>query len=294
MRVTYHIGLHCTDEDRALSCLLANAALLAREGCAIPRPARFRPALREAMLSLKGAAAPAELQERLLDAVLETDRPGHILFSSDSFLCVPQKALASGQLYPLARERAAWIRNLFAGHETTICLALRNPATLLPALQERLGADAELAALLGSVDPGALSWLDMVERLAAGLADTRIVVWCNEDAAILWPEILALLAGRADGRAEDLEGWDAFLGDLLPAQALDRMRSYLAAHPPRDPVHRRRVIAAFLDRFADPAAIEQSVDLPGWDEDTVAQVTARYEADIARIGRLPGIELLLP
>ena len=294
MRVTSHIGLHCTDGDRALDCLLSNAASLASEGTAVPRPERFRPALREAMLSLRGAPAPAELQERLLDALVETDRPRHILFSSDSFLCVPQKALSATQLYPLARERVGWIRNLFPDHDTTICFALRNPATLLPALHRRTGETEELAALLRSIEPDALSWPDMIERLAAGAPNTRVVVWCNEDAPVLWPEILALLAGRSGGRVDGLENWDAFLGDLLPPHALGRLRSYLAAHPPHDSAHRRRILAAFLDRFADAGANEERVDLPGWDHAKVAEVTARYEADIVRIERMPGVELLLP
>jgi len=294
MRVTYHIGLHCTDGDRALDLLLPNAAVLGREGSVVPRPDRFRPALREAMLSLRGAPAPAEMQQRLLDALVETDRPSHILFSSDSFLCVPQKALSPTQLYPLAEERAGWIRNLFPDHDTTICFALRNPATLLPALHRRTGQTDDFAGLLRSIEPGALSWPDMIERLAAGAPNTRIVVWCNEDAPVLWPEILALLAGRSGGNVDGLENWDAFLGELLPAQALARMRSYLAAHPPRDSAHRRRVLAAFLDRFADHAANEEYVDLPGWDHAKVAHVTARYEADILRIERMPGVEFLLP
>ncbi|MEM1430913.1 MAG: hypothetical protein AAGG09_15765 [Pseudomonadota bacterium] len=292
MRVTFHIGLHSTDEDRALGCLLANETLLAREGTAVPRPGLFRPALRDAMVSLKGAPAPTALQEHILDAVTATDRPRHIVFSSDSFLCVPQKAVGEDCLYPLAGDRAIWIRNLFPDNDATICFALRNPATLLPAIHARTGATEDFADLMRTIRPEALNWFDMVERLAAGLDGTRIVLWSNEDAPILWPEILALLAGRSDGTAHDLASWDSFLAELLPAEAMTRMRSYLETHPPRDPSHRRRIIAAFLDRFASPDAVEDAVELPGWDHERIADLTARYEADLVRIEQMPFVEVL--
>jgi hypothetical protein len=292
MRFTYHIGLHCTDEDRALDCLLANAGALARQGCAIAPPDRFRPALREAMLELKGAPAPAAMQERLLDAVTDMDAPAHVLFSSDSFLCVPRRAVADGTLYPLAEERAPWIRNLFPRSSAHFALALRNPATLLPALQARFRDSESWGDFLGRIRPEALSWAEMVARLRAAVPDAEITVWCNEDAALLWPDLLALLAATDDGAA--LEGHDAFLGELMTPQGLARMRSYLAENPPQDAGHRRRITAAFLDRFARPEAVEEEFDLAGWSADRLARLTERYEADLARIDAMEDVRLLRP
>ena len=293
MHVTYHIGLHCTDEDRALTCLLRNRERLADEGCAVPRPGLFRPALREAMLSLKGEPAPPALQQSMLDAVVDIENPRHVLFSSDSFLCIPQRAIGGDQLYPLAAERAPWIRQLFPDATVQVCFALRNPATLIPALFARSGGDQPFDAFLETMRPEALLWSDMVARLGRALPDTRLLVWCHEDAPVLWPELLARLAGRRRDSADDLPGWDAFLGELLPAPALEKLRGYLADHPPREAAHRRRVLAAFLDRFAKPEAVEEEFDLPGWDQRRVDALTARYEEDLLRIERIPGVEFLV-
>jgi len=292
MRVTYHIGMHCTDEDRALDCLLSNAGALARQGCAVAPPDRFRPALREAMLELKGAPAPEAMQARLLDAVIDLDAPRHVLFSSDSFLCVPQRAVADGTLYPLADERAPWIRNLFPEAEAHFALALRNPATLIPAIQRRFRDRESWQDLTARIAPEAMSWADMVARLRTAVPDAEITVWCNEDAPLLWPELLALLSGAPEETA--LEGGDAFLGELMAPDGFARMQSYLAQTPPRDAGHRRRVVAAFLDRFARPEAVEEEFDLPGWGADRIARLTETYEADIARIGTMDGVRLLLP
>ena len=302
MRVTYHIGLHCTDEDRALECLLANADALAEDGLAVARPGRFRPALREAMLELKGAPAPPDRQSALLAQVVDLDAPRHVLFSSDSFLCVPQRAIAGAALYPLVDERAPWIRNLFPQAPAHFALALRNPATLIPALQERFRKDESFEAYLARIEPEALSWVDMVARLRGAVPDAEITVWCNEDAALLWPEILALLAAGA-GEAADrtrefdgtaLAGADDFLSTLMPEDGLARMRSYLAEHPPRDAGHRRRVVAAFLDRFARQDAVDEEFDLPGWTAPRLAALTERYEREIAELSHMDGIRMLLP
>lgn len=292
MRFTYHIGLHCTDEDRALDCLLANAGALARQGCAVAPPDRFRPALREAMLELKGAPAPAAMQERLLDAVTDMDAPAHVLFSSDSFLCVPRRAVADGTLYPLAEERAPWIRNLFPEAPAHFALAMRNPATLVPALQARFADRESWQEFVGRIDPEALSWTDMLARLRAAVPDAEITVWCTEDAPLLWPDLLARLAGTAPDAAP--EGGDDFVADLMSPEGFTRLQGYLAENPARDAGHRRRVVAAFLDRFARPEAVADEYDLPGWDADRVARLTERYEADIARIGAMEGVTLLLP
>ena len=37
MRIVYHLGAHCTDEDRLVRCLLKNRAVLAEAGIAVPR-----------------------------------------------------------------------------------------------------------------------------------------------------------------------------------------------------------------------------------------------------------------
>ncbi len=294
MRFTYHIGLHCTDEDRALNCLISNSKVLAKEASAVPRPGRFRPALREAMLALKGEPAPPDMQERLLDAVLEADRPDHILFSSDSFLCVPQRAITPDGLYPLAAERTIWIRQLFPDSPAHFCFALRNPVGLIPALHARMKSEESFTDYADSVDPENLSWHEMVARIRDAVPDAAFTIWCNEDAPVLWPEILAILCGRRDGEAADLVGWDNFLGELMGDGALERMRSYLASHPPKDPAHQRRVIAAFLDRFAQEEAVIEEFQDPAWHPARLERLTARYEADIARIGQMDGVTLLLP
>ncbi|MGL6208244.1 MAG: hypothetical protein ACRC14_00235, partial [Paracoccaceae bacterium] len=62
MRIIYHLGAICTDEERLLRCLLRNRGPLAEQGIVVPGPNRYRQLLRETVISLKGQAATRDTQ----------------------------------------------------------------------------------------------------------------------------------------------------------------------------------------------------------------------------------------
>jgi hypothetical protein len=136
----------------------------------------------------------------------------------------------------------------------------------------------------------------MVARLRAAVPDAEITVWCNEDAPLLWPEILSLLAGAPEDPdlPDSLDGAGDFLAELMRPEGTTRLGSYLEQNAPRSASHRRRVIAAFLDRFARPDAVSETYDFPGWTAARIARLTETYEADIARIEGMEGVRLLRP
>ncbi|MES2145513.1 MAG: hypothetical protein V4516_14445, partial [Pseudomonadota bacterium] len=74
MQIVYHLGAHCTDEDRLLRCLLRNRGVLAERGVVVPGPARYRKLLRDTAIQLKGARASIEeggIATRATEADLE-------------------------------------------------------------------------------------------------------------------------------------------------------------------------------------------------------------------------------
>lgn len=107
MQVAFHLGAHCTDEDRLVRSLLKNRGVLASRGIQVPAPGRYRPVLREALKALRGAEASASMGETLLDAILDDDSAQRLVLSSESFLCAPRRAVEDGALYPLAARKAA-------------------------------------------------------------------------------------------------------------------------------------------------------------------------------------------
>jgi hypothetical protein len=91
-----------------------------------------------------------------------------------------------------------------------------------------------------------------------------------------------------------LEDEDELLAHLMPAEGLKRMQAYIAGHPVTSVEMRRRIVSAFLDKFALPEKISTEVEMPGWTAATVETLTHNYDQDIARIRTMPGVRFLAP
>ena len=136
MRIVYHLGAHCTDDERLLRCLLKNRGLLAKQGIVVPGPTRYRTLLRETAVALKGQPASMDTQALVLEQIMEVDRAERLVLSWDSFLSYPNWALEGG-LYRSAGERVRAFSQIFPQIEPEFFLAIRNPATFLPALFDK-------------------------------------------------------------------------------------------------------------------------------------------------------------
>ncbi|MHC0054481.1 hypothetical protein [Actibacterium sp. D379-3] len=291
MQVVYHLGAHSTDEDRLRKCLLKNKGILAEEGIIVPGPARYRPILRETMLSLRGQPAPAETQEMLLDAVMDEDHAERVIFSNQTFLCSAARVLRDGRLYSQAGERSFWMSQIFPDAECEFYLGLRNPATFLPAVYTGC-TDVPFDEFLSGADPRALRWSEVVRAIRDANPQATLTVWCNEDTPLIWPELLREVSGHDPFTT--LAGTDDFLSSIMSKTGMKRMNDYLDGHPPANEIQRRRVVAAFLDKFAIEDEIEMELDLPGWTEDLVEEMTELYEEDMFEIERMQGVHFITP
>lgn len=291
MQIVYHLGAHHTDDEQLLKCLLKNKGVLAEEGIVVPGPSRYRPILRETLKTLAGAPASPEVTEVVLGAAMDVDHADRLVFSNENFICVPQRVLTEGRLYPSAGEKTSWLRNVFPEYEVEFHLATRNPATFIPTNLARMKGMSD-EQFLGHFDPMELRWSDVVENIRAHNPESQITVWCNEDTPLIWPEVLREVSGH-DAYTQ-LEGVNRILETLMSEQGSNRMEAYLKTHPPESEVQRRRIVAAFLEKFGLEEELEQELDLPGWTEDYVEQLTAQYEEDIYSISRIPGVHLIEP
>ena len=104
--------------------------------------------------------------------------------------------------------------------------------------------------------------------------------------------MLQAVAGHSPGL--QLEGSTDNLAQIMSEEGLARMRDYLASHPPQTVTQRRRIVAAFLDKYALEDAIEVELDLPGWDEEYVEGLTQLYEHDMVKLARIPGVTVIAP
>ncbi|WP_425074459.1 hypothetical protein [Sagittula sp. S175] len=293
MQVILHTGVHCTDEDRILKCLLRNAEAWRHEGVAIPGPSKYRRLLADSLTKLKGSTPDAQVREVLLDAILSEDphQIDRLVLSNDNFFSVPKLAFQNGLVYLRAEARLQTFADIFAEDEVEIFMGLRNPATFLPAV---FGATPheEFGAFMNGVDPMHLRWSDLVRRIRDTLPHVPITLWCNEDTPIIWGEIIREMAGIEMTRK--ISGAFDLFSQIIDKEGMKRFRAFLAENPTINEMQKRRVMAAFLDKYAMDEEIEEDVDLPGWDDAYVDMLTELYEDDLDTLAGMHGVSLITP
>lgn len=65
-------------------------------------------------------------------------------------------------------------------------------------------------------------------------------------------------------------------------------------HPDLSQSQKRRIMLSFLDRFAVDEAIEQTIDLPGWDDAYIRRLSQIYDDDMVHIARMPNVTFINP
>lgn len=291
MEIVLHLGVHLTDNEKLVQCLIRNRELLAAEGIAAPPPATYRHQLRALAHDLRNQPTDAETQEALLDGLLDADEVRRVVLSWDHFMGEPNRAFAENRLYPDAGGKIAQLRRLFPEARVQVYLAIRNPAFFLPALAADHRAGGVQAALKAA-DPASVHWSELLARLQAAVPDVPITVWCDEDTPLLWPEILRAVSGHTS--QTPLVGWFGWYWGFMTPKSHEVMRRYFGQNPITDDLHRRRVLSAMLEKFAKPEALDPGPSLPGWDEAYTDALTDIYEQDVDLISAMPGITLLEP
>lgn len=291
MQIAFHIGANCTDEDRLLKSLLRNADVLLQQGIGIPGPGRYRSLIREAMQSMSDAAPDPAAGDILLETIMETADLRRLVLSNDNFICVPTRIFDHGVFYPQAEGKVRALHHLFPDEEISLFLAIRNPASFLQETLQRVKL-GDLGAYLGVLTPEELRWSDVVRRIKQGAPATPLTVWCNEDTPLLWEQLIRRVSGAAPQTG--LRGGLDLLAHVLTPAGLDALGAQYAANPDASDAERHAMIAAVWTDHAIPDAIEDEIDVPELDADLVAHLTRLYAQDLAVIGAMPGVDLLLP
>ncbi|WP_417678882.1 hypothetical protein [Pseudodonghicola sp.] len=291
LQIIFHTGAHFTDEDRLLRCLLRNKETLSAQGIAVPGPGKYRTLLKETFKAMESAAASPGARDVLIDAILDDEVAQRMILSNEHFFGSQRVAVSDGMFYPEAPERIASLKHLFQQDDVEVFMAIRNPATFLPAVLQK-APPQRIAETLGQCDPRHLRWSDLFLRILEAAPDVKLTVWCNEDLPLIWGELVRTLAGL-DMDAKIAGNFD-MLSEIMDREGMQRFRAYLHQNPDLTIDQRRRVIMAFLDKYAMDEELVEEIDLPGWSETLVDEVTAAYEADIAHIASLSGLRFLAP
>ncbi len=291
MQIIIHTGAHYTDEDRLIKCLMRNADSLAPLGIAVPGPSRYRALLKKTLAALRTAPPGPEERDVLLDAILDDARSDRMILSNTHFFGAPRAAIRQGRIYPQAGERMASMCKLFPHDRVEMFIGLRNPASFLPEVYQRSPRE-NFEEFSGGVDPRHILWSELINRVRTEAPEVPITVWCNEDMPLIWSQIIREMAGFEPH--EKVAGGFDLLASIMSKEGMQRFRAYLDGHPDLTEIQKRRVIAAFLDKFALEDEIEEELDMDGWTEDLVEEMTDLYDEDVLAIQRIPGVSLITP
>lgn len=291
MKLVLHAGVHFTEEDRLMKCLLRNADDFATLGIAVPGPSKYRSILRETLNAMVSAPAAEGARDVLLDAILDEGNAERIILSDPNFFRTPRTAMQGGMLYPAAPVRMMRLAQIFADDEVEIFIGIRNPATLLPILQEK-ATKPEPDAFWGGRRAQDIRWSEVIGLMRDAVPDAPITVWCNEDTPLIWAHIIRQLAGLPDDRK--ITGGFDLLNSIMSDEGMKRFRAYLKDNPVMTEHQKRRAIAAFLDKYAVDEAVEEELDMPGWTDELVDELTEIYDTDLEAIAAIPGVRLLMP
>ncbi len=291
MQVAYHLGVHGSDQDGLVRTLLQNRNVLSKLGTEVPSPGRYRGVLGEALNALRGGKASAEMQELVLDAILDSEKPKRIVLSQPGFLGLPEKAITPRGLFADVAARISALSNLFPDAEVEYFLALKNPATLIPFLVEVIEGK-QYDTVLGDIDPLQLRWNEAVQRLVQAAQGRRVVIWCNEDAPILWPELVR----RIGGIQEEVRilGSFSMASKLMRPEGTAWLRNRLLQKAATRLEERREMFNEALTQFHVPEAIYQTVSFPDWTQPFIDEITELYHSDVAEIAALSGVEFMMP
>lgn len=291
MEIALHLGAHLTDGTHLRSCLLHNRERLEPMGILVPRARDYLALIVDAAQHIASGHEAPDAFNHFCAAVGAKGQTRRIILSAPGLLARLPESLNETEFYPNAERRIAALRRIFAGQDVTIYLAIRNPASFVPAFLTAGRVQSESADDL-NVQGDALRWSRLIAQFRHIWPEAGITVWCDEDTPFIWHHLLRIVSDHQP--ESEFDKSFAWFESVLRDGAADRLAAYLEASPPVDDAHRQRVISAFLDKFSDPEKLEIDASVTGWSVAQIELISALYEDDTEVIRAMPGVTFIAP
>jgi len=289
INIVYHLGAPNTDNEQVTWSLRKDANLLTDMGIMIRRPKGYRAALAKMIGELDGDRPSAADQEELMSSIIRGGDVKRLIMSNSNFMGIPSWMFYSGHFYVNAAKNTATIRNLFPDNPCEFFLGIVNPATFIPSVFKSQ-TEKTYEQFMENIDLAQVRWSDVIERIQAANPDCPITIWANEDTPIIWPTVLREIAGlEPDTR---LSGELDIIREIISEEGTELLEDYLEKRPQLPDEQRRKILGMFLEKYYLEDAVDETIDLPGWTEETVDALTEIYEHDLDEIQQLPNVKVI--
>lgn len=291
MQVAIHAGALFTDEGRLEKLLQTNARALRQNGARYWGFRAYKNIFRPALGAVSDRPVAEDTRAKFRHLMPPRRPLRRAILASAEYIGEQAAVIMDGQFYPQAGRRMAHLDQVFDDATVELFVGLRNPGSFIPKVLMSLSAP-ERQHILGSTDLSCLSWLAMIEDIRDLAPDVNITLWSNEEIPLLCGDIACALAGLpAD---TPLDGEFTLLSSLVSKAGQDELDNLTKQDLSRNDASLRDGLAAIFRQHALPDAIEEEVELPGWNDDVVAAFTELYEQDLARLQTMPDIRFLKP
>lgn len=291
MQLVLHTGAHFTEQERLIKTVLRNSDLFGQHGVQVPGPSSYRGLMRDTLNAMGKSPASAQAREVLLDVMLDGAEADRLVLSDANFFRTAGTAIQKGVLYPAAAQRLANMARIFPDDEMEIFLGIRNPAALIPIFFSH-AVDDTPDGFWGGEDPQDIRWSETIYTIRSAVPHAPITVWCFEDLPLLWSQVVRDILGLVPD--QKITGAFDLLATIMSKEGMERFRAYMHSNPDLTEMQKRRVISAFLDKFALEDELEEEVDMPGWSEALLDELTEIYEEDVQAVARMHGVTLITP
>lgn len=287
--LAFHIGAPNTDNGQLTWSLRKDAQRLLERGIMVRRPGTYMGAINQMLRKQDQEFLSEEEREALLAGIVKDQDVSRIIMTNSGFLGVPGWMLSGGRLYRNAGKNAAGLRGVFPGNPCEFFLGLRNPATLIgPVFQSQ--SSRSWTQFASNTDFLSLRWSEVVADIRQSNPGCRVTVWCNEETPVIWPNILGHVTGLGEGFR--FSGELDITRGIISEAGYERLEAYLADRPGLSEEQRERVRSLFLSYFHSEEAVEEEIDLPGWSQQLVDEMTEVYHQDTDLIRYMPGVTFL--
>lgn len=287
--VAVHIGAPLTDSEKLTWSLRKDAKALLEKGIMIRRPVTYHKDVRR--LLDKQAMTQVEDEERdvLLFNNVKDHQVSRLFLTYPNFLGAPGWMLNGGRMYQNVGRNTQEARELFRQNRCEFFLGIRNPATFIPSVFASQQAKSwdEFSA---GTDLLSQRWSQVVKDILAENPDVPITVWCNEDMPLIWPKILGKVTGL--GTSFRFTGEHDILSEVMSEHGVKRLEKYLEERPELTEAQRIQVQSLFLKYFHSEDATEEEIDIPGWSQAFIDDMTDVYLDDISILERMPEITFI--
>lgn len=291
MQVAIHAGAFFTDEGELIKLLKANTQALRQNEAAIWAFRAYKHTFRPALGPVGDRPPPETTLQNFRNLMPAGRTVNRAILCSETYIGERPTALMDGQFYPQAGSRLALLDQIFSDSQVEIFIGLRNPASYIPRVLMALSAP-ERERVIRSTDLSCLSWLTTIEDMRDLAPDVQITLWSNEDSPLIRGDVARALIGLQDDVPLNTE-YDLLASLVSDAGQREIEQLTQQNLPPNDP-ELKAGLALIFQEYALPDAIEEEVELPGWDQDIVAAFTELYEQDVARLQSMPEIRFIKP